>query len=90
VTAAAERTGVPLSVLAVEGARSPTVTTIVLPPDLEPKKLLAAVAEKGYVISPGQGSLTKNTVRIGHMGDHTLDGLTRCLNVVEEALEELA
>jgi aspartate aminotransferase-like enzyme len=89
VTAAVERTDVPLSILAVEGARSPTVTTIVLPPGLEPKQLLAAVAEKGYVISPGQGPLTKNTVRIGHMGDHTLDGLTRCLNAVEEALEEV-
>jgi aspartate aminotransferase-like enzyme len=89
VSAAAERTGIPISILGAEGARSPTVTAIVLPPSIEPKALLAAVAQQGYTISPGQGALTKNTVRIGHMGDHTLDGLGRCLSVVEECLREI-
>ena len=89
VGAASERTGLPLAILAVEGARSPTVTAIALPPRLDPKRLLDAVTARGYVIGPGQGPLAKSTVRIGHMGDHSIDGLATCLNVVEEALKEV-
>jgi aspartate aminotransferase-like enzyme len=86
VDGAASRTGVALSILAVEGARSPTVTTIKLPSRIAPKELLDAVAARGFVIGAGQGGLAKNTIRIGHMGDHTIAGLTRCLDVVEECL----
>lgn len=90
VDATASKLGIPLSVLATQGARSPTVTAIKLPATMEPKGLLDAVAARGYVISPGQGGLAKTTVRIGHMGDHTVPGLMMCLSVVEEALKEVS
>lgn len=89
VAEAAARLGIEMSVLAPEGHRSPTVTTIVLPPSMPPKRLVAAVAARGFTIGGGLGSLTETTYRIGHMGEHTLDGLGKCLCAVEGALMEL-
>ena len=43
---------------------------------------------RGYVIGAGYGKLKDSTFRIGHMGDHTVEGLDELLNVLEEALEE--
>lgn len=89
VVEAAERVGIPMHVLAPEGQRSPTVTTIVLPPSIAPKRLVTAVAERGITIGGGLGPLAENTFRIGHMGDHTMAGLGKCLCAVEGALATL-
>ena len=83
---AAQRLGVDMRVLAPEGHQSPTVTTIVLPPDVPPKELVAAVAARGFTIGGGLGPLADSTFRIGHMGEHTMEGLGRCLCAVEGAL----
>jgi aspartate aminotransferase-like enzyme len=84
-----DRLGFPLSITALEGARSPTVTAIALPDGITAAQVTAAVEARGFVIGGGQDRLQHTTVRIGHMGDHTLEGLSYCLDVVEEALGEV-
>lgn len=86
VAEAAARLGIAMHVLAPEGQRSPTVTTIVLPRPMPPKALVSAVAARGFTIGGGLGPLADTTYRIGHMGEHTLDGLGKCLCAVEGAL----
>ena len=77
-------------ILAPEGARSPTVSAVTLPPAVAGTALVKAVAARGFTIGGGYGSLASRNVRIGHMGDHTLEELERCLGVVEEAIAEQA
>ncbi|MDQ2670988.1 MAG: aminotransferase class V-fold PLP-dependent enzyme, partial [Gemmatimonadota bacterium] len=75
--------GVALSVLAPAGARSPTVTCIRLPEGHTGPDVAAAMKQRGWTIGSGYGKLRDTTIRVGHMGDHTLEGL-------EMLLEELA
>jgi aspartate aminotransferase-like enzyme len=85
-----DRRNVDVRVLAPEEARSPTVTVIVLPPGMTGPELCAAVQARGFTIGSGYGELKDTTVRIGHMGDHTVEGVRRCLHACESALAELA
>lgn len=75
----AERTGSALRVLAPEGARSPTVTAVVVPGGADPRTVVKAMAERGWVIGGGYGKVKDTTFRIGHMGDHTLEELEALL-----------
>jgi aspartate aminotransferase-like enzyme len=84
-----ERVDPAFRVLAAPGERSPTVSAITLPAGLSPATLGEAVRRRGYTIGGGYGAVRETTFRIGHMGDHTVDGLAACLAVVEEALREL-
>lgn len=77
----AERSG--LGLLAQEGSRSPTVSCIVHP---EPDRVVAAMAAKGWVIGAGYGQVKDRTFRIGHMGDHTVDGVEALLAVLDEVI----
>jgi aspartate aminotransferase-like enzyme len=85
----AGRHGVAFRVVAREGHRSPTVTSVTLPPSLPAGTLTRAVRERGYTIGTGYGKNRDTAVRIGHMGDHTVEGLEKCLAAVSVALEEL-
>ena len=38
------------------------------------------MAERGYTIASGYGTLKESTFRIGHMGDHTTDELDALLD----------
>lgn len=76
-------------VLAPASGRSPTVTCITLPTTLSGVEVAAAVSAQGYVIGAGYGALRNSTIRIGHMGDHTERGLSRCLAVVRGVLEAM-
>jgi aspartate aminotransferase-like enzyme len=38
------------------------------------------------VIGTGYGALKEKTIRIGHMGDHSVDTLEPCLAAVERTL----
>lgn len=76
-------------VLAPTSGRSPTVTCVTLPAGVAGTAVAAAVAKAGFVIGAGYGPLRDSTIRIGHMGDHTVQGLERCLNATRLALEEL-
>jgi len=80
---------VDLRVVADEFRRSPTVTTIALPAGMKAADVVAAVAARGYTIGSGAGRLHDTTIRIGHMGDHTPDGVAACLAVVDDALTQL-
>jgi aspartate aminotransferase-like enzyme len=90
VSGMAERRGVALSVVADEGSRSPTVTAIALPSGLSSKDVREAISAKGYTVGGGYGQLSDTTFRIGHTGDHTIDGLQRCLGACDTAITELA
>ncbi len=89
VDALAARHGDALRVAATEGHRSPSVTSVTLPANLTASVLLTAVAARGFTIGSGYGKNKETSVRIGHMGDHTLAGLERCLAACDEAFDEL-
>lgn len=76
-------------ILAPASGRSPTVSCITLPKNLQGSTVAAAVSEMGYVIGAGYGALRDRTIRIGHMGDHTLTGLSDCLTTVQGALQTM-
>lgn len=78
-----------VGVLAPAGRRSPTVSAITLPPRVTGPTVAKAVAARGYVIGSGYGRLKDETIRVGHMGDHTREGLAGCLAAVEDALGEV-
>jgi aspartate aminotransferase-like enzyme len=85
-----ERRGVDLRVVAAEGTRSPTVTVVGLPAGMKGADVCSAVKTRNYTIGSGYGDLKETTVRIGHMGDHTVEGVKRVLQVTEIAIAELA
>lgn len=84
-----ERTGSSLRVLAPAGARSPTVSVIALPDGISGRDFAKKVGARGFTIAGGYGDLAETTFRIGHMGDHSPDNLTRCLAACDSVLEEV-
>ncbi len=81
----AERMG--LRVMANPAGRSPTVSCIELTPGVEMNSFLARVADQGITVGTGYGKLKATTFRIGHMGDHTVETIQRCLAACEKALK---
>jgi aspartate aminotransferase-like enzyme len=75
--------GVQLQVMAPEGHRSPTVTSLRLPEGLSGPRIVSAMKERGWVIGGGYGKLEETGIRIGHMGDHTVDELNGLLTALE-------
>jgi aspartate aminotransferase-like enzyme len=90
VGATAERRGIDIGVFAPDGIRSPTLTVITLPEGMSTKEAREAINARGFTVGGGYGELSDTTIRIGHMGDHTVEGLKRCLQACETALAELA
>jgi aspartate aminotransferase-like enzyme len=82
-----ERFGI--DILAPAGQRSPTVTAVTVPDGITGDDVVRAVQARGFVIGAGYGKVKARTFRIGHMGDHTPEGIARCLDVVDDALAEL-
>lgn len=80
--------GIELGLLAPEGYRSPTVTCITLPAAYNGTKITADLAARGYTIATGYGKLKDSSIRIGHMGDHTVTELEELLGVLEEVIGE--
>jgi len=78
--------GIPVRVLAAPGERSWTVTCLTMPPDRKGSDVNAAMKAKGFVISAGYGKLKDSTIRIGHMGEHTVAELDRVLTALAEVL----
>ena len=85
----AGRSGLDIGILAVENHRSPTVTVVTLPAGVSGPDVCSAVAERGFTIGSGYGRLRDTTIRVGHMGDHTPEGLQRCLAACEDVLGAL-
>ncbi|HYU52093.1 MAG TPA: alanine--glyoxylate aminotransferase family protein [Gemmatimonadaceae bacterium] len=86
VTKISDETGKKLSNIAPLGSQSPTVSAIRLPSDLAAESFTAAVARRGIVVGNGYGKLKSSTFRIGHMGDHTLESIERCLAACSSVL----
>jgi len=86
VDATADRTGLPVRVLAPEGYRSPCVTVIMLPDGKTGPEVVAAARSRGYTIAAGYGKLKERSFRIGHMGEHTVGELDALLGVLDGAL----
>jgi predicted phosphoserine aminotransferase len=84
----AQRTGREFSLLASEGYRSPTVTSVLLPDGLSGPDIVAAAGARGFTLAPGYGKLKPSTIRIGHMGDHTVGELEEILGVLDEVIDE--
>lgn len=73
-------------ILAAEGYRSPTVTAVTLPDRVSGSDVVQAVRQRGFTIATGYGALKQRCIRIGHMGDHTLEELNVLLEVVRDEL----
>jgi aspartate aminotransferase-like enzyme len=66
--------------------RAPTVSTIRVPERMDARDFVKRVAGAGIVIGTGYGKLADTTFRIGHMGDHTIATIARCLAACDGAL----
>ena len=78
--------GIAIAVLAPEGFRSPTVTCLTLPPETTGPKVTKELERRGFVIATGYGKLRDTTIRVGHMGDHTVAELDVLLGELEDIL----
>jgi len=71
--------------IAPVGSQSPTVSTIQLPESIPGSAFVEAVAALGIRVGGGYGKLRDTTFRIGHMGDHDVSTVGRCLDACERA-----
>ena len=49
-------------------------------------EVVGSLKRQGWTIGSGYGALKDSTIRIGHMGDHTLAALEELLALIERAL----
>ncbi len=82
--ASARRRGVRL--LAGRENRAPTVSALVINADVP--ALLQRLHERGFEVGAGYGELVASTIRIGHMGDHTVRGVAQLLDALGASLED--
>ena len=73
----AERRGI--AYLPPDGRRSWTVSCLKLPDGKSAKQIVTALKQAGWTIGAGYGALKESTIRIGHMGDHTVGALEELL-----------
>lgn len=69
-----------------EGRRSWTVSCLQVPAGKKPGDIVSALQKKGWTIGGGYGALKDKTIRIGHMGDHTVAALDELLALVAQTL----
>lgn len=74
--------GIAISVLSPEGYRSPTVTCIRMPEGKSGSAVTSAMKGKGFVIASGYGPEKDLMIRIGHMGEHTIQELDELLDAL--------
>ena len=77
-----------LRILAAPGFRSPTVTTVYCPEGWTGPKLASEIKQHGYNIATGYGRMKDETFRIGHMGDHTVEGIEGLLQALTMVLRK--
>ena len=78
--------GVEVSLVPPAGYRSPTVSCLRIPAGRTGGEITAAMAARGFTIASGYGALKDATIRIGHMGDHTVAELDVLLEALAEEL----
>jgi aspartate aminotransferase-like enzyme len=88
VESSASRTGKSWRNIVEKGSRSPTVSTVELPPGVKGKEFVERVKQRGIRIATGYGKLADTTFRIGHMGDHTVATMQNCFKACEEAIAD--
>jgi aspartate aminotransferase-like enzyme len=81
------KSGVDIAVMARKDLGSPSVTCIRTP--WKTSDVLARARAEGFELGGGQAEFTNSTFRVGHMGDHTLGGMTAMLGVLEGVLNDL-
>jgi aspartate aminotransferase-like enzyme len=79
ITKIADETGKKIVNIAPLGSQSPTISTIRMPAEISPETFTSRVGSQGITIANGYGKLKSSTIRIGHMGDHNVETLERCL-----------
>ena len=67
--------------------RSWTVSCLTVPEGKNGRLIQRSLADRGWTIASGYGELKKTTIRIGHMGDHTVAELEGLLRELEEVLQ---
>jgi aspartate aminotransferase-like enzyme len=80
----ADRLGIRL--YAPEGYRAPGVTCITVPAGTTGSAVTSAMKARGFVIATGYGKLKDDMVRVGHMGDHTVEELDAVLEALGEVM----
>ncbi|MEP7088085.1 MAG: aminotransferase class V-fold PLP-dependent enzyme, partial [Gemmatimonadota bacterium] len=83
----AARRGRGVKILASEALRAPTVTCLAVEGDAA--RLAHLLRARGFEIGAGYGALAGSTIRIGHMGDHSVREVRALLGALDDALEEL-
>lgn len=78
--------GIALEILAPEDYRSPTVTCIRVPSPHTGPAVNDAMKKRGWTIATGYGPWKDDSIRIGHMGDHTVDELEALLDELQSVL----
>jgi aspartate aminotransferase-like enzyme len=78
--------GLDIRVLAPEGYRSTTGTCLTMPAGHTGSAVTADLKKRGFTIASGYGALKDATIRIGHMGDHTVAELDALLAELEQVL----
>jgi predicted phosphoserine aminotransferase len=81
VEAWSEARGVPY--LPRDGRRSWTVSCLTLPAGKSAAAVVSGLKAAGWTIGAGYGSLKETTIRIGHMGDHTVGALEELLALLD-------
>ena len=71
-----------------EGFRSSTVSCVSAS-NLDIGGFVSGLKERGFEISNGYGDLKGRTFRIGHMGDHTEEGLEELLSAADSVIQGL-
>lgn len=80
-------TGHGISVFAGPSHRSPSVTCIRTAG--KSSDVLTRMRAEGFELGGGQAGYAASTFRVGHMGDHTVGGVTAMLDVLERVLRAL-
>src|SRR5881628_2064546 len=69
-----------------EGRRSWTVSCLKLPEGTSAKQIVSGLKDAGWTIGSGYGPLKDSTIRIGHMGDHTVGAVEELLALLQGLL----
>lgn len=75
------------SYLPDEERRSWTVSCLNVPEGYSGRDLSHSLRDKGWTLAAGYGELRPSTIRIGHMGDHTVAELEGLLAMLEAEIE---
>ncbi len=75
-----------IAYLPKENRRSWTVSCLRIPERIGSKHLTKALGADGWTIGSGYGKLKDSTIRIGHMGDHSVAALAELLGLLERVL----